>query len=231
MLCLHGYLQDAKVFSSRLGHLRKTNPFKREVTFTFLDAPFEVLADEDDDTQHRQVLSEDLGDDAGVSIGRSWWQFSSSSSSPSSSSARPSQSFEYRGVEESVVRIRNAIEEHHIDTLMGFSQGAAMAAYFAATQDVAGLGIKRLLTYAGFLPKDPKVAEKMLVRAPIPSSVLRTMIVAGTSDELISVERSRTLLDVFEDARLVEHDGGHYVPTTKGAMKDHLVEFLLAGRG
>lgn len=227
MLCLHGYLQDAKVFSSRLGHLRKTNPFKRDVTFTFLDAPFEVLADEDDDTEHRQMLSEDLGDDAGVSIGRSWWQFSSSSPS---SSARPSQSFEYRGVEESVARIRNAIEENHIDTLMGFSQGAAMAAYFAATQDVAGLGIKRLLTYAGFLPKDPKVAEKMLVRAPIPSSVLRTMHVAGRSDELISVERSRTLLDVFEDARLVEHDGGHYVPTTKGAMKDQLVDFLLAGR-
>lgn len=254
VLCLHGYLQDASVFSSRLGHLRKTNPLKRECEFTFLNAPFVVVEDVLDDNReledgegveddedgehgenvldgryHRQVLADEVAessDGASVVIGRSWWQFSSSASS-TSATVRPSQSFEYAGVDVSVGAIRQAIKEHRIDTIMGFSQGAAMAAYFAATQDVADLGVRRLLTYAGFLPKDPHFAEHMLHRGPIPSSLLRTMHVAGTADELITIDRTRRLGEVFEGARFVEHPGGHFVPTTKLEMKDRLVEFLL----
>ena len=191
----------------------------------FIDAPFVVVRDEDDVESDRQVLASDDGEPLDASMGRSWWQFGT----PSGMERRPSQSFEYSGIDVSINLIQEAIRKHQIDTILGFSQGAAMAAYFCATQDTPSLGIKRLIAYAGFLPKDPRVAQEMLDRAPIASDVIQSLWVAGTGDELITVDRSRTAAEIFQEAIFHEHSGGHMVPTTKGELKDLLASFLLVG--
>ena len=54
ILCLHGYLQNAEVFRSRIGSLRKG--LKSRAEFFFVDAPYLVEAE-----------------DAAKSVGRSWW--------------------------------------------------------------------------------------------------------------------------------------------------------------
>ena len=195
------------------------------------DAPY-LVVQEDEETDgacHGHVLAggDDADDDGAV--GRSWWQFRpSTSSNPSTSSTlRPSQSTTYDGIEVSVRLIEEAVIEHRIDTILGFSQGAAMAAYFCATQDVSRLGVKRMLAYAGFLPNDLRLARQMLDRAPISSDVVKTVWVAGTGDEMITAERSRAAAEVFDDAVCYEHPGGHMVPTTRGELKTLLADFLI----
>lgn len=164
ILALHGYLQTGSVLSSRLGHLRKANPFKRAgCQFFFIDGPYLVVRD-DDGEPHGHILAggddardDDAGgDDAGGDdAGRSWWRFSGG---PSPTTG-PSQSYKYDGIEASVRLIERAVVEHEIDTILGFSQGAAMAAYFCATQDVSRLGVKRMLAYAGFFTEGSEARE------------------------------------------------------------------------
>ena len=232
VLALHGYLQTGSVLSSRMGHLRKSTPFKQSCEFFFVDAPYLVVreGDETGDERHGHVLAGgDNGDGDGAvddSAGRSWWQFRGGPSS-TSATTRPSQSSEYDGIEISVRLIEQAVIEHRIDTILGFSQGAAMAAYFCATQDVGRLGVKRMLSYAGFLPNDARLARQMLERAPISSDSVRTVWVSGSGDEIITVERSKAAAEVFEAAAFYEHPGGHMVPTTRGELKTLLADFLI----
>ena len=237
VLALHGYLQTGSVLSSRVGHLRKSTPIKQGACeFIFLDAPYRVEVEEEEEEEegggarHRHVLA--LGDNGdgnggvGDSAGRSWWQFRGGTSRPSAST-RPSQSTKYDGIEVSVRLIERAVVEHKIDTIMGFSQGAAMAAYFCATQDVGRLGVKRLLAYAGFLPNDARLAKQMLDRAPIPSDVVTSVWVSGDGDEIITTERSKAAAEVFEAAVFHVHPGGHMVPSTRGELKTLLADFLI----
>lgn len=233
ILALHGYLQTGSVLSSRLGHLRKANPFKRAgCQFFFIDGPYLVVRD-DDGEPHGHILAggddardDDAGgDDAGGDdAGRSWWRFSGG---PSPTTG-PSQSYKYDGIEASVRLIERAVVEHEIDTILGFSQGAAMAAYFCATQDVSRLGVKRMLAYAGFLPKDPRLAKQMLDRAPISSDAVKTLWVAGTGDAIITAEKSQEAAEIFEAAGFFQHPGGHMIPTTRGELKTVLADFLMA---
>lgn len=228
VLALHGYLQTGSVLSSRVGHLRKSTPLKQGACeFIFLDAPYRVEVEEEEEeggARHRHVLA--LGDNGdgnggvGDSAGRSWWQFRGGTS-------RPSASTKYDGIEVSVRLIERAVVEHKIDTIMGFSQGAAMAAYFCATQDVGRLGVKRLLAYAGFLPNDARLAQQMLDRAPIPSDVVTSVWVSGDGDEIITTERSKAAAEVFEAAVFHRHPGGHMVPSTRGELKTLLADFLI----
>ena len=64
ILCLHGYLQNAAVFRSRIGSLRKG--LKSRAEFFFVDAPYLVEAADDAET-----AESDGGGSAGA--GRSWW--------------------------------------------------------------------------------------------------------------------------------------------------------------
>jgi hypothetical protein len=65
ILCLHGYLQNAEVFRSRIGSLRKG--LKSRAEFFFVDAPYLVEAADDAEA----AGSDDGGGSAGA--GRSWW--------------------------------------------------------------------------------------------------------------------------------------------------------------
>lgn len=64
MLCLHGYLQNADVFRSRMGSTRKA--LKSRCEFVFVDAPHLV-----DAATQKQLT----GDNGVVDNARTWWRW------------------------------------------------------------------------------------------------------------------------------------------------------------
>ena len=111
ILCLHGYAQNAAFFRQRTGSLRKA---LKAVAgdFVFVDAPFAATAG---------FLGDINADERGQSLG--WWTFDEATAS------RPSLSHEYAGVERSLELLDATCErEGPFDGVLGFSQGAALAA-------------------------------------------------------------------------------------------------------
>ena len=68
VLCLHGYLQNAELFRSRIGSLRKG--LKSRAEFFFVDAPYLVEAAADAGAEEEAAESDAGGS---TSTGRSWW--------------------------------------------------------------------------------------------------------------------------------------------------------------
>ncbi|PNW85977.1 hypothetical protein CHLRE_03g201439v5 [Chlamydomonas reinhardtii] len=228
LLCLHGYMQNAEIFRSRLGSARKA--LKSRVEFVFVDAPYEA-----------QGLpgSEDPEEVQGGRDGRSWWQWTDTGPS-----GRPSKAAHYTGWEVSQAALVAAIKEHSPDGLLGFSQGATAAALLlahlaspagaGAAEAGAGAGateqelrrLKCAVLVAGFLPRDPAVAA--LVQAGGPGVGVPVLFVSGTSDSLVPPERTAELRACFPPAvcSTFTHGGAHLVPTCSGEFKSTLVGFL-----
>ncbi|GFR40415.1 hypothetical protein Agub_g989, partial [Astrephomene gubernaculifera] len=95
LLCLHGYMQNAEIFRSRLGSMRKA--LKSRVEFVFVDAPFEAQGLPDEDPDEVQ----------GVREGRSWWQWTDSGPA-----ARPSKASSYTGWGAAQEFLMAALKEH-----------------------------------------------------------------------------------------------------------------------
>ena len=70
ILCLHGYLQNAAVFRSRLGSMRKA--LKSRAEFIFIDAPHLAAQQQPEPEQDDAAVAED-GTSSSSSQGRSWW--------------------------------------------------------------------------------------------------------------------------------------------------------------
>ncbi|KAG2436656.1 hypothetical protein HXX76_006184 [Chlamydomonas incerta] len=211
-------MQNAEIFRSRLGSMRKA--LKSRVEFVFVDAPFEA-----------QGLpgSEDPEEVQGGRDGRSWWQWTDSGPS-----GRPSKAANYTGWEVSQAALVAAIKEHSPDGLLGFSQGATAAALLLAHLAAPGGAaaaeqqqrLKCAVLVAGFLPRDPAVAA--LVQAEGPGVRLPLLFVSGTSDSLVPPERTAELRACFPPAvgSTFTHGGAHLVPTCSGEFKSSLVGFL-----
>lgn len=90
-------------------------------------------------------------------------------------------------------------------SLMGFSQGAALAYTLALTHPER---IQRLAGLAGFLPTD---AERMV--SPHPLQGKKIFVAHGSRDETVPVERARAAVKVLENAgaevTYCEEDVGH----------------------
>ncbi|KAG2497705.1 hypothetical protein HYH03_004442 [Edaphochlamys debaryana] len=217
LLCLHGYLQNAEVFRSRIGSLRKG--LKSRVEFVFVDGPFEAQGLPGDE--------EEVGGGAG---GRSWWQWTDSGPA-----GRPSKAASYTGWDVARTALVAALREHQPDGLLGFSQGATAAALLLA--DVAGEGgdsggreaaarLKCAILVAPFLPRDPTVAARVEAGGRAVTTPL--LFVGGTADALVPPERTAALSACFPPSLIstFTHGGAHLVPTCSGDFKAALVAFL-----
>ncbi|KAE9400011.1 hypothetical protein BT96DRAFT_919767 [Gymnopus androsaceus JB14] len=119
VLVLHGYAQNAYIFTKRLSAIRKQ--CKSTVEFIFVDAPHVLQPEDlfDNQSTEPEANSDPLKDPNAVV--RGWWK-----------SVEPSV-----GLEESLVFMRDflkkaAEEGKGFDGFFGFSQGAAMAAILTA---------------------------------------------------------------------------------------------------
>ncbi|KAF7325242.1 FSH1 domain-containing protein [Mycena kentingensis (nom. inval.)] len=195
VLALHGFSQNAAVFSKRLGALRKQ--CGKTVEFVFLDAPM-VLQPVD-------------------LVGSAWKEDNS----------------EAVGLPQSIRVLRDVLKERRFDGVLGFSQGAGMAAFLSAL-------LERPNAYPDFLidgqPPHPPfkfcvAVSGFRLRGSIGESIFSqnyhtpTLHVIGKTDIIVVEERSRALVAVSDNARVEEHDGGHFVPS-KGNWRKFLAAYL-----
>ncbi|PFH50467.1 hypothetical protein AMATHDRAFT_61053 [Amanita thiersii Skay4041] len=229
VLVLHGFSQNANILSKRLGALRKECGSDFELVF--LDAPM-ILQPVDlfGSSPQNQSQPTDLAalgaaeasatsEDPALTP-RAWWK---------SNKERTI----YNGIEDSLLLVRDILKERRFDGVFGFSQGAAFAAVIAAL-------LERPYLYPSFLVdgKTPHPPLKFCVAVsgfkpgghicePIftPSYSTPTLHVIGKTDVVVVEERSRQLINVSENKRVVEHEGGHFVPS-KASWRKFLCEYM-----
>ncbi|KAJ7777914.1 FSH1-domain-containing protein [Mycena maculata] len=217
ILVLHGYSQNATVFSKRLGALRKQ--CAKTVDFVFIDGPI-ILQPAD----LPQVTLEALGTSSEaieMNESRGWWKWNGNRS-------------EAIGLPESLEVLRDVLKTRKFDGVLGFSQGAAMGALLSAL-------LERPHTYPPFLvdgnTPHPPFQFCVAVSGFRPSGSIAdaifqtayatpTLHILGRTDVIVVEERSRKLIDISTNARVEEHDGGHFVPS-KGNWRKFLAAYLL----
>jgi serine hydrolase FSH1 len=117
----------------------------------------------------------------------------------------------------------------HFDGVIGFSQGAAMAGLLLATQETVdratgtttlafGFGFGVMI--GGFTSEEPRHAGLFRRKLATPS-----LHVTGSADGIVPMRDSLRLAERFADPVIVEHGGGHIIPTDPRAL-GRIVEFV-----
>ncbi|WVF65802.1 hypothetical protein IAT40_000539 [Kwoniella sp. CBS 6097] len=210
VLALCGFTQNSYIYSKQLGAVRKTC---KDVEFVFLEPPIVVeKADLPWSSNLDQFGSNATTDETAQTpetTPRAWWTTANEQKT-------------YKRFDETVAYLHDFLSKNEpFDGIMGFSQGAGMAALLSAMLEKPGLHpnfpaepplpkFKFAIFVGGFLPKAE--SHDFTPYFPLPST-LPTLHVSGKNDTLITIERSQTLVDKCENARLELHDGGHYTPS------------------
>ncbi|TDL23102.1 FSH1-domain-containing protein [Rickenella mellea] len=219
VLMLHGYSQNAAMFSKRMGAIRKA--CGKDIDFVFLDAPH-ILQPVDIGSSLSDLSAPEASSSSGdpADIPRAWWK----------SNAEKTKCF---GMEETLDVLKGALSRERYDGVFGFSQGAALAAFLSALLERPHLyqpfltngqpphpPMKFCVAVSGFKIRDPLWAEIMS-----PTYSTPTLHVAGTNDVIVVHERTQMLLDVSANKRVEYHDGGHFVPS-KASFRNFFRDYL-----
>ena len=202
LLCLHGYAQNGQFFRERTGAVRKQ--LKSVCEFTFLDAP-------------RPATGEFLGqiDEATRGAPLGWYNTRDGN--------RPALSSSYDGLEESLALVRTTCQSQGpFDGVLGFSQGATLAALLCLTTDLFQFAV----LFAGYVPRDSTVLASMDAGAPC---TLPSFHCLGATDASVPPDVARALASRFADPVIHEHEGGHVVPGN-APLRSALKAFLVARR-
>lgn len=212
VLMLHGHSQNASIFSKRLGALRKS--MGKGIEMVFVDGPIVLLPVDLNGTSSTTSLAALGASEANSTSSdpsttpRAWWK-----TNPEKTTAH--------GLEDSIIILRDILQRDRYDGVFGFSQGAAMAALLAAL-------LERPHSYSPFLidgeaPHPPfkfcvavsgfKAPGSLSAETFGTSYSTPTLHVIGRNDVIVIEERSKGLLDLSQNKRLEEHDGGHFVPS------------------
>ncbi|KAJ7216518.1 FSH1-domain-containing protein [Mycena pura] len=227
VLALHGFSQNATIFAKRLGALRRQ--CGKAVEFVFVDAPIilqpadlveSTLASASESQPASTLDALDATDAIETEQARAWFRW------------MPHKS-EAVGLPESIEFLRDVLKSRHFDGVIGFSQGAGMAGFLAAL-------LERPHAYPAFLvdgqPPHPPFEFCVAVsgfRLPGPigdvvfssNYTTPTLHIIGRNDVVVIEERSRQLVRASENARVEEHDGGHFVPS-KADWRRFLAAYL-----
>ncbi|CAK9820813.1 Esterase AGAP003155 [Anthophora plagiata] len=205
ILAIHGYAQSDIIFKAKLGSLRKG--FKKEIDFVFLRAPHKVpmkINFEIDETEE----------------GYGWW-FNTEDHIfkaivPSNLAA---------GFENSLTLVEKTFQEcGPFDGVLGFSQGAAFVTLLCSMQQKNLLQIKFdfAIIISGFKSMCAPHAIYYDEKISIPS-----LHIYGKTDQIIPIEMTEELSEMFINKRSIIHEGGHYIPSKKEYYKDFITEMLL----
>lgn len=212
VLMLHGYSQNASIFSKRLGALRKS--MGKDIEMVFVDGPIILHSVDLDGASSTASLAALGASEVNMTSSdpsttpRGWWK------------SNPERTVAHR-LEDSLLLLRDILQRDRYDGVFGFSQGAAMAALLSAL-------LERPHSYPPFLidgeaPHPPfkfcvavsgfKAAGSLSAEIFGASYSTPTLHVLGRTDVIVIEERSKFLLDLSLNKRLEEHDGGHFVPS------------------
>ncbi|KAG2043829.1 serine hydrolase FSH [Suillus americanus] len=225
VLMLHGHSQNASIFSKRLGALRKS--MGKDIEMVFVDGPIVLLPVDFDGASSLAALGASEANTTSSdpsTTPRAWWK------------SNPERTIAH-GLEDSILLLRDILQRDRYDGVFGFSQGAAMAALLAAL-------LERPHSYSPFLidgeaPHPPfkfcvavsgfKAPGYLSAETFGTSYSTPTLHVLGRNDVIVIEERSKGLLDLSQNKRLEEHDGGHFVPSKanwRGFFRNYLTDPL-----
>ncbi|XP_061659947.1 esterase OVCA2 [Syngnathoides biaculeatus] len=200
VLCLHGYRQNGASFREKTGALRKL--LKKKVNFVYVDAP--------------HLLEGAQGSGGEEPERRGWW-FSDPGARTFSAQQRCEES---SGLDESVAAVLQAVRrDGPFDGILGFSQGAALAAMLCALQESGrkpDLAFRFAVLVAGF--RSGCAQHLSFYSAPLATPSLHVL---GLDDGVIPADMSRDLLPVFRDPHVLTHPGGHFVPAASAHRQNY----------
>lgn len=225
ILCLHGFLQNGKVFSEKSSGLRKLLK-KANVHLEYIDGPV-VLEKKDlpfevEDDKWAEIV------DAGVN--RAWFYHDSVSKN--------------LDLTEAISTVVKHIKENGpYDGILGFSQGAAVSTIISNTvqsqSELKGIQdyFKVAIEVSGYSFTEPKpdsedslqITEKFVDAFTVPtehSYSTTNIFIYGSNDNSVPGVRSQFLAAMYpEDKKTIfEHDGGHFVPNKKDFLRPVVAE-------
>ncbi|KZT69633.1 FSH1-domain-containing protein [Daedalea quercina L-15889] len=226
ILMLHGYAQSGTIFSKRMGAFRKT--CGKEFDLVFVDAPhvltpvdMAALTSQSPESSLDNLGAAEAATETDPALApRGWWRVNAERTLTN-------------GLEDSLATLRDVLAKDRYDGVLGFSQGAAMAAILAALLEKPGVHppflingepphppLEFCVAVAGFRPSSP-LCDAIL----LPSFSTRTLHILGRTDVIVVEERSKTLLDISANKRIEWHDGGHFVPS-KAPWRNFMRSYL-----
>lgn len=215
ILLLHGYAMNHISFRRRLSALQKG--CKDIAEFVFANGP-----------HHIQALPSETNPDPAPP----------NPNDPEDKQARAwfmARNNVYEGWDASVTYLKTLCREQGpFDGVLGFSQGASLAAILAASlehpertpetsEPIQNKPFRFVISVSGFRPADPKFDS--LFRDQIQTPV---MLIVGANDSIVTSERSQTLVERCANIRVVRHPGEHYLPTSapwRSFLRDCITSF------
>lgn len=236
ILMLHGYTQSGPLFHAKTKALEKSlHKTFPGISLHYPTGPIRLKVSE-------VPGHSPSGDDSDEIEAYGWWKRSDASDPP-----------EYIGIEDGLATVAKTIEaEGPFDGVLGFSQGAALAAMvssllegdsrkeaFKAARTRSKLAmpfpssfarltqppLKFCVAYSGFIAPGERYSGfyQPCIRTPVCHFV-------GSMDTVVEEARTNTLIDAAggqEKTTVVVHPGGHFVPNQRQYL-DTVVSFIQA---
>ncbi|XP_077218501.1 rhodanese-like domain protein [Tasmannia lanceolata] len=242
ILCLHGFRQNASNFKGRTASLAKK--LKSLAEFNFVDGPHELpfiyqpraiepnhhpLESSSQQASDFSDASQDYSLPGEKCKKRFAWLISPKSNCSEGMADKPFDPLQYQqqsdGFEESYTYLTNVFSQMGpFDGLLGFSQGAAMAALLCARQggDNGILDFRFAILCSGYAPG---LMDCSWGTINCPS--LHIFGNGQGKDRQIACNISRELASLFEEgsSMVIEHESGHIIPTQSPYI-DQIKAFL-----
>ncbi|XP_061596843.1 esterase OVCA2 [Cololabis saira] len=216
VLCVHGYRQSGGSFREKTGALRKLLKKHAELVYVTSPLPVPRLPAPEVPASENEPVPGPGGDEDQ----RGWW-FSDVTARSFSAQQQCDESL---GLDESVAAVREAVKElGPFDGILGFSQGAAFVAMLCSLQEQQlepEFSFRFAILVAGF--RSACKQHQTFYRAPLQ---IPSLHVFGLEDRVIPDSMSRELLPCFQDAQVLIHAGGHFVPAAS-AHRQTYQDFL-----
>ncbi|XP_072998133.1 rhodanese-like domain-containing protein 6 [Typha latifolia] len=236
ILCLHGFRQNGSNFKGRTSSLAKK--LKNIVEFTFIDAPHELpyIYQPDLDKKHHCSSMHSSSPDGSFKRKFAWLispELSPSVEQDWKIADVPFDPLQYQqqtaGFEKSYAYLETTISRMcHFDGILGFSQGAAMAALFCKQQQkISGAADFRF----GIFCSGYSAISGDVDAEPIKIPSLHCFGSGQGQDRQIARAASIDLANLFDkdSSVIIEHDMGHIIPTRPpyiDQIKGFLSQFL-----
>lgn len=209
VLCLAGFRQSERGFREKTGALRKALRGRAELVC--LSGPHPVS----------EAAEPDCGPCAPEEQPRGWW-FSEATADTFSALEEPAVC---RGLQEALGAVAGALSSlGPFDGLLGFSQGAALAALVCALGQAGDPRFplpRFIILVSGFCPRGLVLKEPIL-KSPLS---LPSLHVFGETDRVIPAQESVQLASRFPGAVTLTHSGGHFIPAA-AAQRQAYLKFL-----
>ena len=205
VLCLHGYAQAGPALRAKSGALRSES--KKLCEWVFAEAPHVIRDEELLRWKEKTGLDISSESDPCEEAPRTWWRFGP-------------DGIDQESLETTVEHLKElCAAEGPFDGVLGFSQGACLVTVLASRQahgDLPKDMFKFVALFSGFLPKDRAFAEEILAAGCVQ---IPSFHCYGATDPIITPAQSLEAVSLFDSPVVLEHEGGHLLPSTKEVRK------------